>query len=212
MHFLYLTPAFARNGLYRTDRHFRKETILRFLSLLLSALLGSLAVNFWLDSLTPETPIVPPTAAQITTPIKQTKNDMLPTLESLEGLFIPSETVPQASRPRKGMSPLEIKINEELLESLDPYILTHSQTQVFVSNIPTGSPLSTTLINSPFGFRIHPTLHGTRLHAGVDLKAAMNTQVMATADGVVEFTGTDTNKTYSQNGFGQTIVMQHNYG
>lgn len=57
-------------------------------------------------------------------------------------------------------------------------------------------------ISSTFGKRKHP-IHGNwRTHNGVDYAAPTGTPIHATADGTVEFIGT-------QRGYGKTIILQH---
>ncbi|DAB27617.1 MAG: peptidase M23 [Sulfurimonas sp. RIFOXYD12_FULL_33_39] len=73
--------------------------------------------------------------------------------------------------------------------------------------IPSGSPVEYNGVTSGFGYRIHPTLNTNEFHAGVDLKASMNTSVYATADGIVEWSGL-----HQKSGYGNLIILQHNYG
>jgi len=73
--------------------------------------------------------------------------------------------------------------------------------------IPSGSPIKYSGVTSGFGYRIHPTLNSKELHRGVDLKAAMDTPVYATADGIVEWAGF-----HEKSGFGHLVILQHNYG
>ena len=75
-----------------------------------------------------------------------------------------------------------------------------------LNSIPSGYPLHETHVTSDFGMRDHPIIEGTRLHSGVDFRAAMGTDVMATADGVVEFAGRD------HSGYGTMVKIVHNYG
>ncbi|MEM7053894.1 MAG: M23 family metallopeptidase [Pseudomonadota bacterium] len=49
-------------------------------------------------------------------------------------------------------------------------------------------------------------VEGTRLHGGIDFRAATGTEVMSTADGVVEFAGNHSS------GFGTMVKIIHNYG
>ena len=58
-----------------------------------------------------------------------------------------------------------------------------------IGGIPSGSPLSGARLTSGFGSRYHPTLGGTRFHAGVDLAAPTGTPVTATASGRVSRAG-----------------------
>nr|MBF0681421.1 M23 family metallopeptidase [Pseudomonas sp.] len=63
-------------------------------------------------------------------------------------------------------------------------------------------PLEFTRVSSGFGARRHPVLNTLRGHKGVDYAAPTGTPIQATADGVVEFSG-------SQRGYGNTIVLKH---
>lgn len=73
--------------------------------------------------------------------------------------------------------------------------------------IPSGSPIRYNGITSNYGYRIHPTLNSKELHRGLDMKAAMNTPVYATADGLVEWAGF-----HEKSGFGNLVIVEHNYG
>ena len=57
-------------------------------------------------------------------------------------------------------------------------------------------------ISSPFGYRRHPILGTTRLHAGVDLQAGYGTPIRAVASGVVESAGW-------RGGYGNAVVIDH---
>ncbi len=62
--------------------------------------------------------------------------------------------------------------------------------------LPTGCPLAANpmIITSPFTTsRYHPTKHVYKSHLGVDLRAAMGTDVFATAAGVVSYVGNEPN-------------------
>jgi len=51
-------------------------------------------------------------------------------------------------------------------------------------------PLTTALyVTSPYGLRYHPVIHSFMRHEGTDFRAAMNSNVMSIADGVVTETG-----------------------
>lgn len=239
MQSIYLTLTSMRNHPSQTMGRFSpttckrnwQELALRLLSLLIPALLGSLVVGFWLASLNPGSPLdtEPATLPQpVTTQTIQdysTHTNLLPDLDSLDGLFtlttrpkpwqtIPPEAQPSLPKPnpQAETTSLETTINQTLLDEMDPLILTREQKQVFINNIPTGYPVVYKGVNSPFGYRTHPTLHGTRFHPGVDLQAPMHTKVRATADGVVEFAGAATQKMTGLSGFGNVIALQHSYG
>ena len=73
--------------------------------------------------------------------------------------------------------------------------------------IPNGSPIEYRGITSKFGYRIHPVKKTKEYHRGSDLKAAMNTPVYATADGIVEWAGY-----HKSSGYGKLVILEHNYG
>jgi len=73
--------------------------------------------------------------------------------------------------------------------------------------IPNGSPVPYNGISSRFGYREHPITHLRELHKGTDLKASIDTPVRATADGVVEFAGSQDTK-----GYGRLVILDHAYG
>jgi murein DD-endopeptidase MepM/ murein hydrolase activator NlpD len=63
-------------------------------------------------------------------------------------------------------------------------------------------PLKSAVITSNYGWRTHPVFGDQRLHAGIDLKAATGTPVLATAAGVVVWAGT-------QSGYGNVVIIDH---
>lgn len=75
-----------------------------------------------------------------------------------------------------------------------------------------GRPMHKTFLRTPVNYsrisshfdpqRLHPILNTIRAHKGVDYAAPTGTPVYATADGTVEFQG-------SQNGYGKTIILKH---
>lgn len=73
--------------------------------------------------------------------------------------------------------------------------------------VPNGSPVEYKGITSKFGYRIHPTLDRKEFHRGSDMRAKMKTKIYATADGVVEYAGY-----HKKSGYGNLIILQHNYG
>ena len=64
------------------------------------------------------------------------------------------------------------------------------------------SPLEFSRISSGFSMRFHPLLREWRAHKGVDYAAPIGTNVLATADGTVEFIG-------QQRGYGNFLVLRH---
>jgi murein DD-endopeptidase MepM/ murein hydrolase activator NlpD len=67
------------------------------------------------------------------------------------------------------------------------------------------SPLEFSRVTSGFAMRFHPILREWRAHNGVDYGAPAGTRVRATADGVVNFAGT-------QGGYGKVVILRHQGG
>ncbi len=63
-------------------------------------------------------------------------------------------------------------------------------------------PLANPLVTSGYGYRIHPIYGTRRLHAGVDLRGATGTAVLAAGDGTVVFAG-------PRGGYGNTLIIDH---
>lgn len=61
---------------------------------------------------------------------------------------------------------------------------------------------SYTAISSPFGNRIHPISGIYKFHKGVDIPAPKNTDILASDDGIVIFSGI-------QNGYGNVVKIKH---
>ncbi len=60
-------------------------------------------------------------------------------------------------------------------------------------------------VTSRYGSRRHPVTGRTQMHEGIDLAAPTGTPIVATADGVVLFSG-------SRAGYGRTVIINHGYG
>ncbi|MCJ8326185.1 MAG: M23 family metallopeptidase [Campylobacterales bacterium] len=73
--------------------------------------------------------------------------------------------------------------------------------------VPSGSPLAQTITKSRFGYRNHPIKKKRKFHRGIDLKASLNTEVRATADGVVKFV-----RSINTGDFGRVVIISHNFG
>ncbi len=84
--------------------------------------------------------------------------------------------------------------------------LTNEQQKEVLLQIPSGWPIVNTGISGKYGWRDHPILKKQEFHAGIDLMATLDTPVYATANGVVEFAG------YNTNGYGYTVIIAHNFG
>jgi murein DD-endopeptidase MepM/ murein hydrolase activator NlpD len=78
-----------------------------------------------------------------------------------------------------------------------------------LSHTPAIQPVSNkdlTRIASGFGYRIDPIYKTTKMHAGIDFTAPQGTPVYATATGTVRIAGN------TGNGYGNHVVVNHNYG
>jgi len=95
--------------------------------------------------------------------------------------------------------PLETRLELAQMAARQRLFLLHS--------IPNGVPIQAEQINDSYGMRMHPVLKQRKMHHGMDFKAERGTPVYATADGVVEYAG------YRKgSGFGNLVVLQHNFG
>jgi murein DD-endopeptidase MepM/ murein hydrolase activator NlpD len=56
-----------------------------------------------------------------------------------------------------------------------------------------------------FGYRIHPITKTHRFHDGIDIANIKSTDIVATADGVVKFSGI-------RGGYGKSVVIDHGNG
>lgn len=101
-----------------------------------------------------------------------------------------------------------IRKNEDtsVNKRLEKISLTNAQQQFFLTQIPNGWVIENKGVTGNFGWRWHPILNKKEFHPGIDLRAAPGTPIHAPADGVVEFAR------YSNNGYGYSVVLIHNYG
>lgn len=67
---------------------------------------------------------------------------------------------------------------------------------------PSGWPVRSGYITSKFGYRKHPIYKRSKFHTGVDFASKRGTPVVATADGVVVFSGW-------QSGYGRLVEIRH---
>lgn len=103
-----------------------------------------------------------------------------------------------------GLAPQD---ESSLTERVEIAKLTSSQRTALLKYIPNGSPVPYKGVTSGFGYRIHPTLNRREFHRGTDIRAAMKTKIIATADGVIEYAGL-----HNKSGYGRLIILDHNYG
>jgi len=77
--------------------------------------------------------------------------------------------------------------------------------QLELAMTPTIWPTDSKRITSGFGYRKDPFSRRASFHSGLDISADMNTPVLATADGVVSFTGFDA-------AHGRNVIINHTKG
>ncbi len=90
-------------------------------------------------------------------------------------------------------------------DKIDLASISVEQKLMTLRNAPSGYPCAFGGITSDFGSRNHPILHQSIFHEGIDLRAEYGTNVVSTADGIVEFA-----KFFG--GYGNMLIIQHAYG
>lgn len=92
-------------------------------------------------------------------------------------------------------------------EEIDFSKISLSERKYLLQLIPNGNPVIPFKgYTSKFGGRFHPILEKRKFHYGLDFAAPIGTTIVAPADGVVEFAG------YNRGGFGNLVILSHNYG
>ena len=96
--------------------------------------------------------------------------------------------------------------NNSLVDTIKNMVLSGAEENLLFSGIPNGDPTAGAgHITDKFGNRMHPILHRTIFHAGLDFGANYGAPIVATADGVVQAVG-------MQSGYGHVVEIRHNYG
>lgn len=96
--------------------------------------------------------------------------------------------------------------------NIDSFVIIENRLSVeeIINNtLPTTSPIQTDdfiVITSPYGNRIHPFTKKLAFHKGIDISAKIGSPIYSTAKGVVA------EAKYSKYGYGNKIVVEHNYG
>ena len=95
----------------------------------------------------------------------------------------------------------QIQVSMKTVASINEFLRT--QKDIYLST-PRGFPIEGR-ITSLFGSRANPINGRVELHRGIDISAPSGTNVKATADGVVSFSGWN-------GGGGNTVVIEHGHG
>jgi murein DD-endopeptidase MepM/ murein hydrolase activator NlpD len=74
-----------------------------------------------------------------------------------------------------------------------------------LQRMPLSTPVEKIVVSSPFGYRLDPFTSAPSMHEGIDLEGPMGTPIMATAPGVVTFSGTRT-------AYGGLVEIKHGDG
>jgi murein DD-endopeptidase MepM/ murein hydrolase activator NlpD len=104
----------------------------------------------------------------------------------------------------------EIQKTMESVANIRDYL--SEQRDVYMAT-PKGWPVSGGYISSKFGYRIHPKRKTREFHTAVDVATKPGTPVMATADGIVSYSGwsgANGNLVVVEHGFGYSTVYAHN--
>ena len=94
-----------------------------------------------------------------------------------------------------------------LAQRVDTASQTACEKRLMLNSVPSGYPVESEQITSPFGMRRHPIEERMAKHGGVDLRAPRGTPIHATADGVVEWAAK-----HRSSGLGKMVRLIHNYG
>jgi len=102
---------------------------------------------------------------------------------------------------------LTTKTNIQLSTLLKQMKHDSLERQFWFRQIPSGKPVRYKRIGSRFGIRRHPFRRRRwEFHKGIDLSARVGTKVVSTADGLV------VSAVHSNRGYGNVIILQHNFG
>jgi murein DD-endopeptidase MepM/ murein hydrolase activator NlpD len=101
------------------------------------------------------------------------------------------------------MDALNRQIHEAMASATDIRKYIEGQKDLYLAT-PAGWPVEGS-ISSGYGHREHPLSGKPSFHSGLDISVPQGTQVKATADGIVSFSGWTP-------GGGNTIVIEHGYG
>ena len=95
----------------------------------------------------------------------------------------------------------------QILERISNAKVSLAERRWLLNTIPNGKPIVlNTYVTSSFGARVHPITKKNQMHYGIDMHTGIGDDVIATADGVVEYSA------FNTGGFGHLVRLRHNYG
>jgi len=102
------------------------------------------------------------------------------------------------------MELLRTQIDEAMRSITDIRKFVAEQKNLYLAT-PSGWPVAGGHLSSSYGYRVHPKTGERQLHTGMDISTPRGTEVKATADGIVSFSGWTKNS-------GHVVVIEHGYG
>lgn len=100
----------------------------------------------------------------------------------------------------------QLEIQEISTEFVYHKAAIHNAELAYIPAIQPVKPAKNLWVSSGFGYRTDPFTKRKRAHKGLDFVAPKNTEIYATADGIV------TNTKESRRGYGKEIVISHKFG
>jgi murein DD-endopeptidase MepM/ murein hydrolase activator NlpD len=97
----------------------------------------------------------------------------------------------------------EVRLQQQSYEEIQSRLKYNKE---YFAHIPAIKPMAGPYSINGFGMRLHPVLHIYRMHYGVDIINDVGTNVYASADGIVHFSGR------TQGGLGIVVELDHGYG
>lgn len=98
--------------------------------------------------------------------------------------------------------------NQPILDRVAITQTTSLEKRIMLSELPNGRPVQSFKgISSGYGWRTHPILGKKDFHRALDYRGQMGDPVIATADGVIEFSGY-----HKTSGYGNLVIISHVYG
>ena len=97
-------------------------------------------------------------------------------------------------------------VDAAIYEQLNSINVEALERNYMFNTIPNGYPSYTRYQTSAYGMRWHPIRLKYHKHAGVDFGTVMGSEVISTAQGVVEYAG------YNKSGFGNLVRVRHSFG